>query len=73
MSRRPAVELVLDLLTIERLGPAEHEFGKDRRGGRQALEALGIAVSQREAQENVLTPRLLRQEGDLQAFGEGLR
>ena len=44
--------------------------GQQGRGGRQALEALGVAVPQREVQVDALAPRLLGEEGDLQAVGE---
>ena len=61
------VEHVLDLLAGQVLGASDHQLGQESAGLAQALEVLGVAVMEGQPQLDRLAPRLLGEEGELDA------
>ena len=71
VQRRPQlVELVLDLLVREALGPADHQVGQHLARRHLAVQVLDVAVPQREPHVDLVTPRFLLQQGRLESRGK---
>ena len=67
-----AIQLVAQLLVGKLLRAAQHEFGQETGRWLKALQVFLIAITQSESERRFLAARFLRQQCDLDAFGQFL-